>query len=129
MKKLMICVDLTEKSVDLIKNKVSSLELSSFDEITIAHGFELKVYADNFHFATYPREDNFEEIQESVTTSLNDLVKAALPKELQGAVKTTCMISMSPKASLCEYAKENGIDRMVIATRGKYGIAGLFSRV
>lgn len=127
MKKVMICVDLTDESVNLMKKRLAELDLSSFDRIVIAHGFELKVFADNFHFATYPQQDHYEEIQEEVKKTLSDFIGKALPESLQSKAVPYCVISMSPKESLAEYATEEKVDRMIIGTRGKKGVASLFS--
>ena len=50
-------------------------------------------------------------------------------KEIDTRVKiiSKCMLVSFPKESLANYARDNQIDTMVIGTRGKHGISGLFS--
>lgn len=126
MKKVMVAVDLSDHSINLLKDKLSQRDWSGVSEVYLVHGFQLQIYADNFYFTAYPMEDQYEDVKKSVDELLDGLskevFKAGGPK-----VISECLISSSPAKELADYAGEKKIDEMIIATRAKHGISGLFS--
>lgn len=127
MKKIMMCIDLKNESVDLFLKDIKKTDWKDINEVHFVHGFQLQYYADTFYFTSYPLESQYAEIEQSVMQVLRPLEDAV--KDLNSEVKsfTKCMIASSPKESLIDYAKKNAINSMVIGTRGKHGIEGLFS--
>jgi nucleotide-binding universal stress UspA family protein len=127
MANLMVCVDLSNESVDLIKKDLSKRNLESYDEIHFIHGFQVQVYADSFYFCTYPQESEYTKIESSVVDVLKTIEKEIGENLQNKKVINKCLISRDPRESVIEYVNEQKIDRMYIATRGKHGIAGVFS--
>lgn len=127
MKKVMLCIDLNDESFNLMKDKVSSLNLEKGDELHLVHGFQLQVYSDTFFVSSFPQKDQYEPIEQSVHEALKGL-EDLINKNYDGvSVHKKCMFTTSPKNGLVKYAEENSIEEMVIGTRGKHGIEGLFS--
>jgi nucleotide-binding universal stress UspA family protein len=126
-KSIMVCVDLNDNSLNLFKEDLKTWDLQAVKEVHFVHGFQSQHYADAFYFNIYPPENDYGDIEKSVQEvlkPLEDIVKEA-NSEIQ--VVRKCIIVISPKGSLCDYAKDKNIDSMVIGTRVKHGIAGLFS--
>jgi nucleotide-binding universal stress UspA family protein len=126
-KKIMVCVDMSDESLDLLKEKLKSWDWAGYDEIHFVHSFSLQVYTDAFYFITYPLEDQYEGVEKSVLEVLKDLEKAIISKEEKLHIKYMVKLSTSPKETIADYAKEHCIDEMVIGTRGVHGMAGIFS--
>lgn len=127
MSKLMICVDVTNESINSFKGQLKNYDWSRWDEVHFVHGFETQVYADTFYFASYPLESQMDDIEKSVATLLQGLSKELIPSDYKGKVIGKCLFANSSKIALKEYAQENSIDEMMIETRGKHGFSGLFS--
>lgn len=127
MSKLMICVDITDESINAYKNQLKDFDWNRWDEVHLVHGFETQVYADTFYFASYPLEGQMGDIEKSVSDLLLGLSNEIIAEDYKGKVFGKCLFASSAKVALKEYAEENKIDEMIIETRGKHGIAALFS--
>lgn len=127
MDKIMVCVDLNNESVELFKKDVKQRNWKEVEEVHFIHGFQFQHYADAFYFTSYPLENQYGDIEKSVERVFQPLVNIVRDSNNEIQVISKCIIVSSPKKSLAEYAKDNKIDSMVIGTRGKDGIAGLFS--
>lgn len=126
-KKIMVCVDLSNLSVDLFKKDLRDWSWDGIEEVHFVHGFQLQHYADAFCYSYYPTKEQEEGVEDSVKEVLAPLEN--IVKELAPGVKTykKCLIVGAPKDAICDYAEEKKIDRMVIGTRGIHGVAGIFS--
>ncbi len=127
MKKVLVAVDLNDDSMKMIKESLKEREWSEVDEVHLVHGFQLQVYADNFLFAAYPMEDQYEQVKESVSGLLGQLTSNAFKDGEKPKVIRECLITAGPTQAIVEYAAKNSIDEMIIGTRGKHGFEGLFS--
>lgn len=129
MKKLMICVDLKDQLLNVCKTNMKKWNFDDVDEVHIVHGFQIQVYTDNFYFSSYPAEAEYSGIEKSVDDVLEALEKEAFEGKDYPSLKVVkkCIFSANPKGAIADYARDNEIDEMIIATRGVSGIEGLFS--
>ncbi len=127
MKRVMVCVDLTNESLDLLKQDIKKKSWSDVDEVHLIHGFWLQSYVDSFHYTSYPPENLYGDIEQSVIEVFKPLENKLLKSNNKIKVISKCIIASSPKESLVSYAIDKKINSMLIGTRGKHGIAGLFS--
>lgn len=126
-KKLGICIDLTETSVAQIKRKLEEMNFSDVSEIHLLHGFQKQVYVDNFFFTQFPFQDQMEEVKKSVLEVLTDIEESIKTNGKIMTIVKECLIADLPKKEIADYVKENNLDQLIVATRGKHGIEGLFS--
>lgn len=126
-KKIMVCVDMSDESLELLKLKLKRCNWEECEEVHFVHSFSLQVYTDAFYFITYPLADQYEGVENSVLEVLKDLEKHIFENQKTPKIKYMVKISSTPKETLANYAKEKKIDEMIIGTRGVHGIAGLFS--
>lgn len=126
-KKVLACIDLNNKSIELLKNNLKEWDWQNIEEVHFVHGFQIQTYSDLFYLNSYPAEDQFDAIENSVKGVLKVLEDEVLDINKDVSIFTKCLIANSPKEILVEYAQERQIDIMVIGTRGKHGVAGLFS--
>lgn len=127
IKKLGICVDLNETSINQIKRKLAEMSFDGVEEIHLIHAFQKQVYVDNFFFTQFPFQDQLEEVKNSVIgvlTSLEDTIEEK-PTDLK--IIKECLIADLPKNDIAQYVKDNKLDQLIIATRGKHGVEGFFS--
>ncbi len=125
-RKLMVCVDLSNESVELFKNSMGKWNWESIDEVHFVHGFQLQTYADLFFLSTYPSEEQYDDVEESVNSILKGLEEHVVSMDSKVRILRKCIITNSPKEALVDYVERNKIDTMAIGTRGKHGVAGLF---
>lgn len=126
-KKIGICVDLTEVSINQIKRKLRELNYDQVEEIHLIHGFQKQVYVDNFFFTQFPFKEQLEEIQKSALEVLEDIDKSTELSNKNIKVIKKCLIADFPKKDIADYAKEESLDQLIIATRVRHGIEGFFS--
>ncbi len=126
MKEIVLCASLTDESLDLLKSLKNSTLLDDA-RIHLVHCFEIQVYTNEFSPYIYPTEDKYPELTEAAKGILqnveNELKKFHPDTEFIKEVYFT----QSPKQKMKEYLKEMNADLVVVATRGKHGIEGLFT--
>ncbi|MDA8792108.1 universal stress protein [Bacteriovoracaceae bacterium] len=126
-KKLMVCVDLTDQSLNIYRKHLRELNLNEFTEIHLIHAFQIQVYSDLFYIQKFPSEEEFQKIKES-TLQVMKTLEADLGPIAQGIkLVYDCLLVSSPKTGLKDYAQENDISVMAVSTRGKKGVESLFS--
>ena len=127
MKNLMVCVDMSEKSLEVLEKSLKELDLDQFENIYYVHGFERTTFVDTFYLATHPMDENFPAIEKSIVETLKGLdEKVRHGSDLKNGYYSA-FLSSFPKDVMCDFAKDKKIDQMIIATRGRSGIKGLFS--
>lgn len=127
MKKVLVAVDLSDHSMNLLKKKMKTKDWLAVSEVHFVHGFQLQLYADNFFFTAYPMEDQYGDVEKSVSELLDQLANSQFEEGSSQKIFKKCLISSAPTHEIVEYAKENKIDEIIIGTRGKHGIEGVFS--
>lgn len=127
MKKIMVCIDLNNESLEVYKKQNNNIGWGHFDEIHLVHSFQRQIYTDNFCLTSYPSDDQFNDIEKSIVDTLEKISSEIIPDKFKGKTICKCLLSNLQKKSLVDYATENDIAQMLIATRGKHGIEGIFS--
>lgn len=126
MKNVVICASLNDESLDLLKTLKGSPLLTGC-KIHIVHCFEVQIYTSDFSPFIYPTEDKYPEIESACLKILDTLAtNICTPEQLKSTEKHV-YFSQSPKQRVHEYLVENKADLVIVATRGKHGIEGLFS--
>ncbi len=123
----MICVDVTDESVSLYKESLKDFSWQNVDEVHFIHGFQLVKYTDTFYMVAYPQEPEHAEIENSINEILGGLEKSIFEGKDQPKIINKCLFSTQPREALVSYADENQINEMIIGTKGKHGVSGLFS--
>jgi len=126
MKNVVICAALNDESLDLLKTLKDSPLLQG-NKIHIIHCFEIQIYTSDFSPFIYPTEDKYPEIESATLKILDGLASSiCTPEQLKNTEKHV-YFTQSPKQRVHEYLDEKKADLVIVATRGKHGIAGLFS--
>lgn len=126
-RKIGICVDLNESSVNKLKEKLAGINLADVEKVYLIHGFQRQVYVDNFFFTQFPFKEQMEEVEKSVIQVLTDIEKSLTNGNDSLEVEKKCLFSDYPKKEIADYVDEQEMDQLIIATRTKSGIEGLFS--
>jgi nucleotide-binding universal stress UspA family protein len=105
--------------------KIKGRELFKNKEIHLVHCFQIHYYPIEFAFEVYPTEEDQPSVKKSVEEILESFKSEVL--ENNSNVVVDCLFSPTPKDRMIEYVKENGIDLVVVASKEKEGISGLFS--
>ena len=127
MRNVVICVSLNQDCLELL-NELEGSPLLSDSHVHFVHCFKTEVYTSEFSAYVYPTDDHFSEIQTSVEQILSNLRDRILPNDFSKDLITyECAIDHSPKKVIREYLYKVNANLVVVATRGKHGIEGLFS--
>lgn len=126
MKKVMVCFDLNKYCYDLFKSEFQNWKWEDTSEVHLVHCLAQQIYADNFLITPFPATEQLSEVEKSVLGVLNDFSTSAGLENGPGQVIKKFLVSSSPKSALVEYAKEQGIDKMWIGTRGLHGVKSIF---
>lgn len=124
MKSIVICVNLNQQTLDTLKTIPSKIDLQDA-QIHLIHVFEIRYASAEFVPVIYPMPDQYPEIENSVLKTLTGL--ASDLKLPENHVIKKCVFSQSRESFLKEYLTEVKAELVVVATRGKHGIEGLFS--
>jgi nucleotide-binding universal stress UspA family protein len=126
MKNIVLCASLNDESLELLKGLKGS---SLFEDSTVhlIHCFEVQLYTADFAPYIYPTEDKYPEIEEASKTILQGVESTLKQNPKIKNFETRVFFSQSPKQKIREYLESINADLVVVATRGKHGIDGLFS--
>ena len=116
--KILLPIDMSNPNLNVLKNKLSTIKLSSNDEVCLIHIFRINAYSDNFSLTTYPTQDDIPHIEDAVIKGLTEYSKEIVPTEVKLSMK--CDFSVSPKEACAKYANDNGFDQIIIVTREKH---------
>lgn len=90
----------------------------------LIHYFSISHYMNEFTPYVFPNEGQKVEIKASILKMLeNTRNKLGLTEQNSTLL---CEFTNSPRADMVDYLKTNKQDMVVVATRGKHGIPGLF---
>jgi nucleotide-binding universal stress UspA family protein len=123
-KNIVICADLNENSLDILKTLRHSLDFKEAN-LHIIHVFEIHMYNADIVPIIFPTEVQYPEIEKSTLGILDKLVHDIGAKKDQTQLK--CFFSYSREEKISEYLLETKADLVVVTSRGKHGIEGFFS--
>lgn len=122
MKNVVLSVALNDSSINLLKSLKGS-ELINNAHVHLVHCFEIHLYASDFTPFVFPGEDKYPEIESATKVILKNLAEELGIKSFT----TEVFFSSTPKKKMIDYLKEKKTELIIVATRGKHGIEGLFS--
>lgn len=126
MKNIVLCASLNDESLDLLKDLKNSSLLED-SNVHLVHCFEVQLYTADFAPYVYPTEDKYPEIEKASKNILKGVEEELKANPSINSFETKVFFSQSPKQKIKEYLDEVKADVVVVATRGKHGIEGLFS--
>lgn len=126
MKEVVLCATLTDESLDLLKSFGKS-KLLEDARIHLVHCFEVQVYTNEFSPYIYPTEDKYPELTEAAKIVLEGVETELKKFHPNTEFVKEVYFTQSPKQKTKEYLEEINADLVVVATRGKHGIEGLFT--
>lgn len=124
MKNYVLCATLDEDCFNTLKNlkKDIDLKLAKIHLVTIV---EIQVYNIDFTPFIYPLEEQYASIESAAITLLKGLQISLGIEEENVLIK--CMFTSNREETIKQYLESVNADLVVTASRGKHGIAGLFS--
>ncbi len=126
MREIVLCATLTDQSLDLIKHLKGSPLLNDA-RVHIVHCFEIQVYTNEFSPYIYPTEDKYPELTDAAKGILQNVEDELKKSHPNNEYVKEVYFSQSPKQKIKEYLADINADLVVVATRGKHGIEGLFT--
>lgn len=124
MKNIVICVDLNEDSLNALESIQYKLDLNK-STVHLIHVFEIHIGNIEFTPVVYPTSEQYPEIEKNVLSLLANLGDKLHLKPNQ--LQTKCFFNYSKESCLKDYLTKVNADIVVLATRGKHGIAGFFA--
>lgn len=125
--KVVLCVsdkdDQTQPLIDL-----GGTDYVKGKDVHLVHVFKQEVYAYEFSPYVWPDESLFEELKLNLQERLEKLLdKIVLDKEDRKRATAKIFLHSSPKQRIVEYLEDEKASMVAVVTRGKHGIAGLFT--
>ena len=124
MKNYVLCTTLEEESINTLKKLKNDIELKNA-HIHIITVVEKQIYTVDLSAYVYPVESQFVAIEASALNLLNSLAQELGVENNQ--VTSKCFFEYDREKKVKEYLDEVHADLVVVATRGKHGMAGFFS--
>lgn len=124
MKNYVLCVQLDNECPAILSQLKNDIELRH-SKIHLVTVVEIKVYSSEFATFTYPVENQYKEIEEAALRTLTNLQHSLNLADSQ--VEKKCFFDYDPQEKMGNYIKEVKAQLVVTASKGKHGLAGLFS--
>jgi nucleotide-binding universal stress UspA family protein len=124
MKTIVLCVDVNQECLDTLKTLPSKFDLRNA-QVHLLHVFENQVYNADLAPWVIPMPEQKPEIEKSINETL---MKLALDLDLNSeSIQVKCVFAFSREHEVKEYLTQVKADVVVLATRGKHGVIGLFT--
>lgn len=124
MKNIVLCVDLREECLNVLKTVGQKINLKEA-KVHLVHAFEIQSGVMEFATFVYPTEEQYPDIEKSVLDLLTSLQKdLGLP---DSQVEKHCYFSHSKESAMKDYLVSKKADLVVLSTRGKHGLEGFFA--
>lgn len=124
MKNYVLCTTLEEESINTLKKLKNDIELKNA-HIHIITVVEKQIYTVDLAPYVYPVENQFAAIESSALSLLNSLAQELGVENNQVTCK--CFFEYDREKKVKEYLDDVNANLVVVATRGKHGMAGFFS--
>lgn len=124
MKNIVLCVDLREDSLNVLKTVGKKIDLKGA-KVHLIHAFEIQAGVMEFATFVYPTEEQYPEIEKSVLDLLTSLQKDLGLSDDQ--VEKHCTFTHSKEAAVKDYLDSKKADLVILSTRGKHGLEGFFA--
>ena len=124
--KYTVCVPMDEELQNALIKGLKQYPFTKDDEIDFVHIFKEEQYNYILPPVIYPVPEQRDTIRESVLEIMKE-VESKVSSLCETKPNFHCLFHLEPKDSMVDYLKETNPDLTFVATRGKNGIAGLFS--
>ena len=124
MKEIVVCVDLTQECFETLKKISSKVNLTNA-RLHLVHIVESPLHDEDLAPYTFPLNEQHRLLEKNTIESLKGLGLELGIRQNNLIVK--CFFSLSRKDKIKSYLNEAKADLVVIATRGRHGIVGLFA--
>ncbi|WP_372653077.1 universal stress protein [Halobacteriovorax sp.] len=126
MKNVVICCSLEDENIELLKELKGNTAIENAT-LHFVHIFEIHVYTSDFSPYIFPSEEKYPEIEEASKKVMRSVAEyVCTPEELKKS-QVECYFAYSPKQKITEYLMDVKADVVVVASKPKHGIEGLFS--
>lgn len=124
MKTYVLCTTLDKECINTLKKVKTEIDLKNAN-IHIVTVIQLNLYHIDLSPYIYPAEIQYANLENKAIETMRELGNSL---ELEpGKITYKCFIEYKKKEVIKSYLDEVKADLVVVATRGKYGIPGLFS--
>jgi nucleotide-binding universal stress UspA family protein len=124
MKNYVLCTTLESSSIETLKNLRKDIDLKHA-KIHIVRVVEIQVYSSESVTMVYPTEAEYKEIEKLSIQKMREIANSLSVNEENLIMH--CFFDFNRENKIKKYLEETKADLVVVATRGKHGIAGLFS--
>jgi len=128
-KKVLVCIDLTIESINLVKNKIKDWDWIGTSEVIFCHVFQPKFYSDYFLFGSYFSGSQHQQMKNIIEGVLEDISEEVFFKNTSSTPHyfSTCIFALNKKKAVANYISTHNIDEVVVGTSKSNGIVDLFS--
>lgn len=125
-KNIVIAVNPENQCLGPLKDFTKNADFEGAD-VHLVHIFEIRHFLNEFAAYEFPQEENMPEVEKGVLTLLDNIEKELFSNSKAKSVQKHCLFNSSIADGMVEYVDSKNADLVVVSTRGKKGIAGLFS--
>ena len=123
MKTIVLCVDLKKECLNTLKTVTKIIDLRD-TQVHLLHIYEGQIFNADLTPWIIPEPEQYPSIEKSILKTLSKL-RHELDLNPDN-VKEKCIFSFSREQEIKNYLLQNDASLVVLATRGKHGIEGLF---
>jgi nucleotide-binding universal stress UspA family protein len=126
MRNVVICCSLEDENINLLKSLKGNPLLENA-KLHFVHIFEIHVYTSDFSPYIFPSEEKYPEIEKASKQILGSIANEVCTEDELNKTELECYFAYSPKQKISDYLVEVDADLVIVASKQKHGIEGLFS--
>lgn len=124
---LVIALPLEEELLDPFYSWASSFDFKHFDSISFIHIVKKTITPIEFSVIENPTEATFLQMKPTLENFLKEEKNKIIPKDYLGQIQYIVSKHLHPDEEMIHFLKELKTKLVVVSTRGKHGLKGLFT--
>lgn len=124
---LVIALPLEEELLNPFYNWANSFDFNQFDSISLIHIVKKTLTPIEFSVIESPTEATFLQMKPTLENFLKEEKNKIIPKNYTGDIQYIVSKHLHPDEDMIHFLRELKTKLIVVSTRGKHGLKGLFT--
>lgn len=121
-----IALPTEDKLLDPLHHWGERFDWSHVKEVHMVHVVKKNITPLEFGLVETPNENMYQEMEPTLNQHLRDEAEKIIPLDYEGEVFYHLSRDFNPEEEMIDTLKKLNVDLVVVATRGKHGLEGLF---
>lgn len=124
--KLMIAIPLEEELLEPLYDWGAKFDFSHVESVELLHVIKKNIMPLEFGLVESPDNRTFHQMLPTLEKFIRDEGSKIIPKDFKGEKRYKIALDFHPEQDFVEMIQKTGTSLLVVSTRGRHGIRGLF---